>query len=174
MAEVPYIPGAGDHSYGNITRLPHHALIKIGKFCSIGDDVEFNTIGDHNIDWMASYPFHNIAYWEASKPLEPHRRSMEITVGNDVWIGYGARILHGVTIGDGAVVGAYAVVARDVRPYAVVVGNPAKEVKRRFSDDVVDSLLEIKWWDWPDEKIKANLDVLLSPDIDRLRELHRQ
>jgi acetyltransferase-like isoleucine patch superfamily enzyme len=169
MADVPYIEDAGQYSYGNIIRLPYFAQIRIGKFCSIADGVEFNAMGDHNINWLASYPFHNIEHWSHDKDLEVLQRKHEIVIGNDVWIGYGVKILHGVAIGDGAAIGAYAVVAKDVRPYAVVVGNPAQETKRRFSDDVVDALLEIKWWDWPEEKIRKNLDILLSPDIEALK-----
>jgi chloramphenicol O-acetyltransferase type B len=169
MADVPYINDAGDHSYGNIIRLPYYAEIKIGKFCSISDGVEFNSMGDHNIDWLTSYPFHNIDYWSHDKELQYYQREHEIVIGNDVWIGFGVKILHGVTIGDGAAIGAYTVVAKDVRPYAIMVGNPAQEIRRRFSDDVVEALLEIKWWDWPEEKIRENLDILLSPDIEKLK-----
>ena len=171
MADVNYIPGAGAHSYGDPLVLHPFGKVTIGKYCSIAPAVEFNMIGDHNIDWITSYPFLNIDYWEFDKPLQSYHRSTEIIVGNDVWLGYGCRILHGVTIGDGAVVGAYAVVARDVRPYAVVVGNPACEIKRRFSDEVVELLLEIKWWDWPEEKVKANLEVLSSNDIEALKRI---
>jgi acetyltransferase-like isoleucine patch superfamily enzyme len=129
-------------------------------------------IGDHMIGWTSSYPFHNIPYWEFDKPLRPYNRRATTNVGNDVWLGYESKIMNGVTIGDGAVVGAYAVVARDVRPYAVVVGNPAKEIRRRFPDDVVDFLLELKWWDWPEEKVKENLEVLTNPpDIEALKKI---
>src|SRR6202035_4147784 len=84
----------------------------------------------------------------------------DVKIGNDAYIGRGAMVLSGVTIGDGAVVGARAVVTRDVRPYAVVVGNPAREVRRRFSDEVVEALLRIRWWDWPDEVVAERVHEL--------------
>lgn len=86
-------------------------------------------------------------------------------IGNDVWIGYRATILSGVKIGDGAVVGAMAVVTKDVEPYCIVAGNPARTIGKRFDDDTIRKLLEIKWWDWPIEKINANLEVICSNRI---------
>jgi carbonic anhydrase/acetyltransferase-like protein (isoleucine patch superfamily) len=85
-----------------------------------------------------------------------------------VWIGSDALIFAGVTIGDGAVIGARAVVTRPVRPYAVVVGAPAREVRRRFSDEQVDALLKLRWWDWPPERVRAHVDLLSSPDVEAL------
>jgi Acetyltransferase (isoleucine patch superfamily) len=87
-------------------------------------------------------------------------------IGSDVWVGREARILAGVHIGHGAAVGAYSVVTKDVRPYAVVVGNPAREVRRRFTDEQVDAMLSIAWWDWPEEKILENVYYLNQPDIE--------
>ena len=89
----------------------------------------------------------------------------DIKLGNDVWVGQGVTILSGVTVGHGAVIGAKAVVARDVRPYVVVVGNPAQEVRRRFPDDQVEAMLELAWWDWPLEKILEHVPELNSPGI---------
>lgn len=97
----------------------------------------------------------------------------DIVVGNDVWIGYDAIIMSGVKIGDGAIIGSRAVVTHDVLPYTIVGGVPAKVIKRRFSDDVILKLLQIKWWDWPYEKIQANIKYIQSGDIDKLeRFLH--
>jgi carbonic anhydrase/acetyltransferase-like protein (isoleucine patch superfamily) len=90
----------------------------------------------------------------------------DIVVGSDTWVTNGVTVMSGVTIGDGAVVGTKAVVAKDVRPYAVVVGNPAREIRRRFSDEQVDALLRIRWWDWPTEKVKEHVELLTSPDVD--------
>ncbi|MBU1671146.1 MAG: CatB-related O-acetyltransferase [Actinobacteria bacterium] len=171
MADIPYIEGAGAHSYGDPLKIPWQGKVTIGKYCSIAPGVELNMIGDHKIDWITSYPFHNIESWGSDVPLQPLNRPSEIVIGNDVWLGYECRIMHGVTIGDGAAIGAYAVVARDVRPYAVMVGNPAREIRRRFSDEVVDFLLEVRWWDWPEEKVKENLPVLLSGDMEALRRI---
>lgn len=172
MADVEYIPGAGKHTYGDPLILPNNARVIIGKYCSLSPSVEFNMLGDHNVNWTTSYPFHNIDCWEFPKSLRPLHREMVTTIGNDVWLGYGCKILHGVTIGDGAVIGAYAVVAKDVRPYAIVVGNPAREVKRRLPDDVVEFLLQLKWWDWPEEVVRANLESLLKPpDVEALKRI---
>ena len=96
----------------------------------------------------------------------------DVIIGNDVWIGEDALILSGVTVGDGAVIGARSVVAKDVEPYAVVVGNPAQMKKKRFSDEIIAQLLIVAWWDWPIEKIREHLGILLSPDIEALLRLH--
>jgi serine acetyltransferase len=96
--------------------------------------------------------------------LDGHPSSRgDVVIGNDVWLGAGCTVMSGVTISDGAVVGAHAVVDRDVRPYAVVVGNRAREVRRRFDDRTVDRLLELKWWDWNDERVVNSINLLSSP-----------
>ncbi len=97
-------------------------------------------------------------------PTEAGRAS-DITIGSDVWIGRGAKILRGATIGDGAVVAAYSVVTSDVRPYAVAAGNPAREMSRRFDDDLVESLLQIRWWEWSEDTVRARWRDLSSPDV---------
>ena len=90
-------------------------------------------------------------------------------IGNDVWIGYEAVIMSGVTIGDGAIIGARAVVAKHVPPYTIVGGIPAKPIRKRFSDEVVSSLLEIKWWEWSDERIRENISAIQSGNIRGLK-----
>lgn len=92
-----------------------------------------------------------------------------IVIGNDVWIGYEAVILAGVTVGDGAVIGARAVVTKDVPPYTIVGGVPAKPIRKRFSEDLIAALLELRWWDWPEERLKANLDAIQSGRLDQIR-----
>lgn len=145
----------------------------IGKFCSIacGAKFLFNS-ANHALGSLSTYPF-PIFFEEWGLPVEDIPRAWDnkgdIVVGNDVWIGYEAVILAGVTIGDGAVVGARAVVTRDVPPYAIVGGVPAKPIRKRFSDGVIDRLLELKWWDWPVERIAANLKAIQSGDIQGLR-----
>lgn len=144
----------------------------IGKFCSIacGAKFLFNS-ANHALGSLSTYPF-PIFFEEWGLPVEDIPRAWDnkgdIVVGNDVWIGYEAVILAGVTIGDGAVVGARAVVTRDVPPYAIVGGVPAKPIRKRFSDGVIDRLLELKWWDWPVERIAANLKAIQSGDIQGL------
>lgn len=90
-------------------------------------------------------------------------------IGSDVWIGYEAVILAGVTIGDGAVIGARAVVTKDVPPYTIVGGVPAKSIRKRFSDDIITALLELRWWDWPEERIAAHLNAIQSGRIDQIK-----
>jgi acetyltransferase-like isoleucine patch superfamily enzyme len=161
----------GPHTYGSFTvgvDRNDEMRIRIGAYCSIASGVEFGAGGDHRVDWISTYPFR--VRWELPGAFDDgHPRSQpDIVVGNDVWIGSDALILPGVTIGDGAVVGARAVVTRSVRPYAVVVGVPAREMHRRFSDDQIEALLKLRWWDWPEERVRAHVDLLSSPDVDAL------
>ena len=93
----------------------------------------------------------------------------DIVIGNDVWVGYEEVILAGVTVGDGAIIGARAVVTKDVPPYTIVGGIPAKPIRKRFSEDIVTALLELQWWDWPEEQIKANLDAIQAGRLDQIR-----
>ena len=96
----------------------------------------------------------------------------DIVIGNDVWIGYEAMILSGVTIGDGAIIGTRAVVTKDVPPYTIVGGVPARMIRKRFSDEDVKTLQEMKWWDWPVEKISSAIPFIQAGDIDSLKRLH--
>jgi acetyltransferase-like isoleucine patch superfamily enzyme len=141
-----------------------HAQVRIGNFCAIAEDAQFVLGGEHRTDWVTTFPLREHLL---GKPLDGPFAKGDIIVRNDVWIGYSATILSGVTIGNGAVVGTSAVVAKDVRPYAIVVGNPAREVRRRFTDEQIDALENIAWWDWPDEKIASYAELLCSPNIDR-------
>ena len=146
--------------------------LTIGKFCSIacGAKFLFNS-ANHALGSLSTYPF-PIFFEEWGLPVEDIPRAWDnkgdIVVGNDVWIGYEAVILAGVTIGDGAVVGARAVVTKDVPPYAIVGGVPAKPIRKRFSGGVIQRLLALKWWDWPVERIAANLEAIQSGDIQSL------
>ena len=146
--------------------------LTIGKFCSIacGAKFLFNS-ANHALGSLSTYPF-PIFFEEWGLPVEDIPRAWDnkgdIVVGNDVWIGYEAVILAGVTIGDGAVVGARAVVTKDVPPYAIVGGVPAKPIRKRFSGGVIQRLLALKWWDWPVERIAANREAIQSGDIQGL------
>ena len=139
-------------------------VLRIGRYCSIAPDVVILINGAHRTDWLTTYPVRaamNMAgAFEDGHPAVPGK----IEISNDVWIGFGARVLPGVSIGDGAVVGAGSWVASDVRPYAVVAGNPAVELRRRFSDDVIRKLLRMKWWHWPEERIRDNAELLCGVD----------
>lgn len=140
------------------------AHLKIGAFCSIGKDVQIFLCGEHRVDWVTTYPFNVL--WKSGKHLTGHPSSKgDIIIGNDVWIGREAVILSGITVGDGAVVGARAVVSKDVPPYTIVAGNPARMIRSRFEDHIAQKLLKIKWWEWEDEKIALFLPKLLNNDI---------
>ncbi len=143
--------------------------VRIGKYCSIAAGLEFNVGGGHHLDCGSTYPFAALDYWaEADDELYAHHKGLAVIIGNDVWIGLNVAIMHNSPIGDGAVIGAYSVVREAVRPYAIVLGNPAKEVARRFDDETVDRLLELKWWDWPEEKVRANMKLLTGPNVEAL------
>lgn len=150
----------------------NHERLSIGKFCSIacGARFLFNS-ANHALGSLSTYPF-PIFFEEWGLPVEDVSRAWDnkgdIVVGSDVWIGYEAVILAGVTIGDGAIIGARAVVAGDVPPYTIVGGVPARPIRKRFSDDVIEALLELRWWDWRPERIAANLEAIQSGDIRRL------
>jgi acetyltransferase-like isoleucine patch superfamily enzyme len=142
------------------------ASVRIGAYCSIGPDVILMDGGDHRVDWVSTFPFRG--YFDLPGAYEDgHPRTRgDIEIGNDVWIGRGARVRSGVTVGDGAVIGAYAVVTRDVRPYAIVAGVPARELRRRFSDEQVQALQRIAWWQWPHDAVLASVARLCSADVD--------
>lgn len=137
--------------------------VVIGSFCSIARDCEFMVGGNHRSDWVTTWPMKEV--FGGAPTGDTLWSRGDIIVGNDVWIGHGARILSGVSIGHGAVIGAYAVVTRDVRPYAVVAGSPAQEVRRRFDDEVVDALLRIAWWDWSDETLAQRWAEMCNADV---------
>lgn len=158
----------GRYTYGSPRVVFPDGKLKIGSFCSIAWDVTIYLGGNHRVDWFALYPFGGPRWPEAEGLQDVLGGKGDVTIGNDVWIGSNVIIMSGVTVGDGAVIGAGSVVASDVEPFTIVAGNPARVVKKRFSDAVINKLLELKWWDWPDEKIRANVDVLCSSDEERL------
>ena len=146
--------------------------LRIGKFCAIATGVTFLMSGaNHPMRGVSTYPFAVFQRgWRKGYEGELESGSRgDIVIGNDVWIGLKATILPGVTIGDGAIIGAHAVVSRDVRPYAIAAGNPAREVKRRFDDDTVEELLAIRWWDWDPAKITRNVQIIGDGRPDQLR-----
>ena len=151
----------------------NHERLVIGKFCSIacGAKFLFNS-ANHTLRSLSTYIFPVLfEEWglDVARIPEAWDNRGDIVIGNDVWIGYEAVVLAGVTIGDGAIVAARAVVTKDVPPYTIVGGVPARPIRRRFSDSEIDQLLELKWWDWPEEKIAANLNAIQSGDLEGLR-----
>lgn len=144
----------------------------IGKFCSIacGARFIFNS-ANHSLSSLSTYPF-PIFFEEWNLDGKDIKNAWDnkgdIVIGNDVWIGYEAVILAGVTIGDGAVIGTRAVVTKDVPPYTIVGGVPAKPIRKRFSQEIIDALLKMKWWDWPKERIAQHITDIQSGNIEYL------
>lgn len=146
----------------------------IGKFCSIASGAIFMMAGNqgHRVDWISTHPFfYGGEKWEGA--IDAFERKGDTVVGNDVWIGAEAVIMPGVKIGDGAVISTRAVVTKDVPPYTIVGGVPAKIIKPRFSEEEIVKLLEMKWWNWPEEKIIENMRIICSSDIDALYDKHK-
>jgi acetyltransferase-like isoleucine patch superfamily enzyme len=143
------------------------ANLSIGSYCSIADNVEIFLGGNHRIDWVSTYPFPIFRAWPEAWRIEGHPGTKgDIKIGNDVWLGSGSVILSGVTIGDGAVVGCRSVVTRNVPDYAIVAGNPAKIIRMRFDSRQINKLIASAWWDWDPPKVRANVNMLLSSDVD--------
>ncbi|MDA0672496.1 MAG: CatB-related O-acetyltransferase [Cyanobacteria bacterium] len=142
----------------------------IGKFCAIASDVKFiMNGGNHRTDWFTNYPFPVFGQgWEAAMPETwPHKG--DTVIGHDVWLGYGATVMPGVQIGDGAIVATQAVVTKSVAPYTVVGGNPARVIRDRFDAETIETLLQIQWWHWDITKITRNLQAICGNDLAALR-----
>ena len=150
----------------------NHDRLIIGKFCSIACGAKFIfNCANHTLKSLSTYTF-PLFFEEWDLPKSEVSTAWDnkgdIIISNDVWIGYDAVIMAGVHIGDGAIIGTRAVVTKDVEPYSIVGGVPAKEIRKRFAPDVVAKLLELKWWNWPSEKIKNNIAAIQSGNIEEL------
>lgn len=160
-------------------RVTHHYpfigdKLVIGKFCAIGRGVEFVMNGaNHRMCSVTTYPFNIMGGgWEKCTPrLDDLPLKGDTVVGNDVWFGQNVTVMPGVHIGDGAIIAANSVVASDIPPYCVAGGNPCRIIRKRFDDELINYLLELKWWDWPPEKIMRNLEKLCSGDLHEIREI---
>ncbi|RDA65499.1 Vat family streptogramin A O-acetyltransferase [Hafnia paralvei] len=144
----------------------------IGKFCAIAKGVQFIMNGaNHKLSGFSTFPFYIFGNgWEKAMPQpEDLPFKGDTIIGNDVWIGYKALIMPGVKIGNGAIISSQSVVTTDVPAYTIVGGNPAKVIKKRFSDEVVCELEKLAWWDWPVEEITKHLTAIMSNDIKTLR-----
>jgi acetyltransferase-like isoleucine patch superfamily enzyme len=138
-----------------------NAVCRIGKYCSIADRVKVFLGGDHKVNWVSTFPH-----------KQQNGTKGDIIIGNDVWISHGVTIMSGVTIGDGAIVAANSHVVKNVEPYTIVGGNPAKYIRHRFNGAVVDLLLELKWWDLPENIVKSMEDMLCAePNQEKILEL---
>jgi len=144
--------------------------LTIGKFCSLAHKTTFIMGGHHKIDGFSAFPFGIFGHgWEKQNPLSEFPRKRDTVVGNDVWFGYDCTILQGVTIGDGAIIGAKSVVTKDVAPYTIVGGNPATPIRQRFDQETIDALRKIQWWNWEAEKISRNIPAIIGADLQKLR-----
>lgn len=147
--------------------------LKIGKFCSIACGARFLfTSANHTRRSLSTYPFPIFfEEWglDVKDIADAWDHKGDIVIGSDVWIGFEAVLLSGVTVGDGAVIGTRAVVTKDVPPYTIVGGTPARPIKKRFSDRVISELLELQWWNWPEDRIKRNLGAIQSGRIEDLK-----
>lgn len=142
----------------------------IGKFCMIASDVTFIMNGaNHLSEAITSYPFAIFGGdWSDAMEGKSYPQKGNTIVGNDVWIGYGATIMPGLTIGDGAIIATKSVVTKDVAPYSIVGGNPAQEIRKRFPKNTITKLLELSWWDWPIEKITKHVKDLTGNNVNQL------
>jgi len=157
--------GVGTYGTPHIDFHNTGAILKIGNYCSIAPRVTILLGGEHHHDWVSNYPFsllHDEARHLSGYPLSKG----DVIIGNDVWIGYEALILSGVKIGDGAVIAARSVVARDIEPYSIVGGTPAKHLHYRFSPEIIEELLKISWWNWSFEEIRAAWHLIQSPQVE--------
>ena len=144
----------------------------IGKFCQIAAGVEFvMNDANHKMNAVTTFPFYTLEGWEMKIP-DPAEMPFKgnTVIGNDVWIGQNAVILPGVHVGDGAIIGANSVVGSDVASYTIVIGNPAKVLRKRFDDELIGLLLKFKWWDKSIEEINALIPILTSSDLEKVRE----
>ena len=162
----------GKYTYGthnlNIHYSNSSAKLTIGNFCSIAGNINVYLGGNHRTDWVTTYPFghiNNHIFNNFNGEGHPATKG-DVIIGNDVWIGQNVTIMSGVTIGDGAVIANNSHVVKNVEPYSIVGGNPAKFIKYRFTSEQIQKLLEIKWWNWDDEKINKFTPLLCNKNID--------
>lgn len=163
------------HSFDDCARFilpePDADKLIIGAFCSIGSGAAFILAGNqgHRYDWASSFPFFYLPDApEFAGALDAFAPAGDTVIGNDVWIGTEAIIMPGIHIGHGAVIGTRALVTKDVEPYAIVGGNPAKPIRKRFTEDHIAMLLEMAWWDWSEERLHAAMPLLCDADIPAL------
>jgi virginiamycin A acetyltransferase len=161
----------GNYTYGRpqILQWGEGTTLTIGRFCSISTGAQILLGGNHRMDWATTYPFPAFFAQHANiKGYAPSKGN--VSIGNDVWIGFDAIVLSGVSVGDGAVIAAKAVCTKDVPPYAIVAGNPARIVRYRFDEDIIAALLKIRWWDWPIQDVHNAMPLLLQTDIGKFIE----
>ncbi len=172
--EYPQYPvGVGTYGVPIVHDWGEGATLSVGAYCSIADRVDIFLGGHHRTDWATTFPFPALIP-EAAGIAQYNGTHGDVVIGSDVWLCSGCTILSGVTIGHGAVIAAEAVVSRDVEPYAIVAGNPARMVRWRFSEEVREALLASQWWTWPIEEVRSLSALLCSDDLTSFLDYARQ
>lgn len=175
MGWIQQCAEVGDFTYATNPRIwtwGQDAQLYIGKFCSIGANVHFLLGGEHHTEWITTYPF-NVLLKDVYPSSETCAKTKgDITIGSDVWIGNDAKILSGVSIGNGAVIASSAVVTKDVYPYSVVAGVPAKTIRKRFPGWT--NVYHMEWWNWPLDKLAAAIPLLTYESVEALIEFDRR
>jgi len=162
-----YTIGNGTYGMPEVHDWSEGSTLRIGAYCSIASNVQIFLGGLHRTDWISTFPFPAFVE-EAAGISEYNGTKGDVIIGNDVWLCSGCTILSGVTIGDGAVVACGSIVTRDVEPYSMVAGNPARHIRWRFSEEQRQALLETAWWTWPEAEIRALSAMLCSTDVSAL------
>ena len=174
------------HAVGSFGKYSYHAgftimswpsdgqkYLHVGNYCSIANGLTVILGGNHMINWVTTYPFGDrFKHIFSARSGNPSYSNGDIRIGNDVWIGTNVTLMSGITIGDGAVIAANTHVVKDVPPYAIIGGNPARIIKYRFTPELINALLKIQWWNWPEEKINANIPLMCNDDIDEFVSKH--
>lgn len=168
-----YAIGIGSYGLPQVHDWNEGSTLIIGAFCSIAAKVQIFLGGHHHSEWLSTYPFPTMLAQTEPVPHYGFSRG-DVVIGNDVWLCTNCMLLSGVRVGDGAVVSAGAVVSKDVAPYSIVAGNPARHIRWRFDAVTRTALLAIAWWDWPPEEIARISPMLCSADVDALLEYARQ
>jgi acetyltransferase-like isoleucine patch superfamily enzyme len=171
----------GRYSYGKPTIQDwghSNSKLVIGSFCSIGRGVEIFLGGEHKLKWATTFPLNHVYHYDTNRKtrgrFEQEHAKGDVIIGNDVWIGADTLILSGTTIGDGAVIGAKSLVKGKIESYTVNVGNPCIMKRKRFELWAIEKLIEMKWWNWPDEKIKEAIPLLMQENIMELFRFHER
>lgn len=166
----------GRHTYGYNDIRPldwgEGKKLYIGNYCSLATSLVFFLGGNHRSDWVTTYPFNVLR--DKAKHIKGHPSSNgDIVIGNDVWIGRNVTIMSGINVGDGAIIATNSTITKNVEPYTIVGGNPMRVIKKRFSEEQISDLLNIKWWFWDDNKVEENYELLCSDNIDNFINKHK-